>query len=166
MNLVTINLSSIRKNKHYGRNIQYVEGKKWCEVVSSKPLPEIIQNDFLLTDFNEHAGTYRYVNYGSVDRTMIKLIQGDGAMLTMRHEPREIHFNQAEYFYDYNNPLCECLDCGRMVEHDLIEKELDDEGNTIYTCPFCLKGDFDIQYERIEQALKRLPEGYKIEESD
>lgn len=166
--LIPIDLSTIRQNPNYGKGIIYAEGRRRFFVSAVNPLPKKLERSFILTSYTEGGaegiGTYEYEAIGPVDPGMVDALKKKGATLTIQASHREIDNSLApEYYYGYLNITVECGNCHAFIPAEMIEREYGDEGGSYDTCPECGEIDtFSYEYERIEDALKRLPARYKI----
>lgn len=160
--LILIDKSTIKKNPNAGRTISQISGPiQICFSMANEPPIELVDSKkILITEYSLNLDGREYCEGIVIDPGAIGVLKDAGADTERNQEVIEFsHLPEPSFFYNYENPSVPCSECHQTtLLNDIKVRDGGIDGEYQYTiCPHCEGIDtFDIQYEPITDALKRL----------
>lgn len=165
MNLIKIDRASIKRNPNAGRDHFWVRGPMTATFKSDGPLPEsILSMVDVTTEMYKNgkpSACSGYIkNPNDIEKVLTDVRKEKVGMEVFvdKNLQRIDHQPEPSFIFSYENPLCECSDCGtKVLLSEILPWEYCDSGYQYDQCPRCQElNTFDLKYEKISDALKTI----------
>tara|TARA_R100000951_G_scaffold101420_1_gene92923 strand:+ start:19487 stop:19996 length:510 start_codon:yes stop_codon:yes gene_type:complete len=165
VNLIKIDLKSIKKNPDAGQTMFQVAGRVHTEIsfrgVTPQKLDKLDKIKVVSYSGNSRTGEVevKAIGYGEYDDIMDELhkIKAKNIEIVQTRDVETVHSitPAPKYHFKYLNTKVECFECGVKIRREKIIEE-DDCCRSYTICPNCREHDsFHFEFERISDALKR-----------